>query len=58
MAAPVPGANDGVTTQELLQFLHIFLFVFWLGPDVAAYIWSRKAARRAHRRRCSPCRGR
>jgi hypothetical protein len=40
----VPGANDGVTTQELLQFLHIFLFVFWLGPDVAAYIWSRKAA--------------
>ena len=44
MAAPVPGANDGVTTQELLQFLHIFLFVFWLGPDVAAYIWSRKAA--------------
>jgi hypothetical protein len=43
MAAPLPGAQDGVTTQEWLQFLHIFLFVFWLGPDVAAYIWSRKA---------------
>jgi hypothetical protein len=43
MAAPLPGAHDGVTTQEWLQFLHIFLFVFWLGPDVAAYIWSRKA---------------
>jgi hypothetical protein len=44
-AAPValPGAHDGLTTLELLQFLHIFLFVFWLGPDVAAYIWSRKA---------------
>jgi hypothetical protein len=43
MAAPVPGADDGVTTLEWLQFLHIFLFVFWLGPDVAAWIWSRKA---------------
>jgi hypothetical protein len=43
MAAPVPGADDGVTRLEWLQFLHIFLFVFWLGPDVAAYIWSRKA---------------
>jgi hypothetical protein len=42
MAAPVPGADDGVTTLEWLQFLHIFLFVFWLGPDVAAWIWSRK----------------
>lgn len=43
MAAPIPGADDGVTTLEWLQFLHIFLFVFWLGPDVAAWIWSRKA---------------
>jgi hypothetical protein len=42
-AATVTGADDGVTVPELLQFLHIFLFVFWLGPDVAAYIWSRKA---------------
>lgn len=39
----LPGAHDGVSTYELLQFLHIFLFVFWLGPDVAVYIWSRKA---------------
>ena len=35
--------HDGVTTYELLQFLHVFLFVFWLGPDVAVYAWSRKA---------------
>ena len=34
--------HDGVTSYELLQFLHIFLFVFWLGPDVAVYVWSRK----------------
>jgi hypothetical protein len=43
LAAPLPGAQDGVTVPELLHFLHIFLFVFWLGPDVAVYIWSRKA---------------
>lgn len=42
-AAPVPGVQDGVTVPEFLHFLHIFLFVFWLGPDVATYIWSRKA---------------
>jgi hypothetical protein len=35
--------HDGVTSYELLQFLHVFLFVFWLGPDVAVYAWSRKA---------------
>lgn len=34
--------HDGVTGYELLQFLHVFLFVFWLGPDVAVYVWSRK----------------
>ena len=34
--------HDGVTTYELLQFLHVVLFVFWLGPDVAVYAWSRK----------------
>ncbi len=34
--------HDGVTSYELLQFLHVFLFVFWLGPDVAVYAWSRK----------------
>jgi hypothetical protein len=35
--------HDGVTSYEVLQFLHVFLFVFWLGPDVAVYAWSRKA---------------
>ncbi|MEO7387037.1 MAG: hypothetical protein ABIX37_08895 [Gammaproteobacteria bacterium] len=34
--------HDGVTSYELLQFLHVFLFVFWLGPDVAVQVWSRK----------------
>jgi hypothetical protein len=34
--------HDGVTSYELLQFLHVLLFVFWLGPDVAVYAWSRK----------------
>jgi hypothetical protein len=42
-AEPFPGTGDGVTPYEWLQFLHIFLFVFWLGPDVAVYAWSRKA---------------
>ena len=36
--------HDGVTSFELLRYLHVFLFVFWLGPDVAVYAWSRKAA--------------
>jgi len=35
--------HDGITTYELLQFLHVFLFVFWLGPDVAVYAWGGKA---------------
>lgn len=39
--------HDGVTSYELLQFLHVFLFVFWLGPDVAVYVWSRKAVETA-----------
>jgi hypothetical protein len=34
--------HDGITSFELLQYLHVFLFVFWLGPDVAVYAWSRK----------------
>lgn len=39
--------QDGVTGYELLQYLHVFLFVFWLGPDVAVYVWSRKVAEAA-----------
>lgn len=35
--------HDGITSYELLQFLHVFLFVFWLGPDVAVFVWGRKA---------------
>ncbi len=39
--------HDGVTGYELLQYLHVFLFVFWLGPDVAVYAWSRKVVETA-----------
>jgi len=39
--------HDGITTYELLQFLHVFLFVFWLGPDVAVYVWGRKVVETA-----------
>lgn len=39
---PLTGTGDGATPYEWLQFLHIFLFVFWLGPDVAVYAWSRR----------------
>ena len=35
--------HDGITSYELLQFLHVFLFVFWLGPDIAVFVWGRKA---------------
>lgn len=37
----------GITSYELLQYLHIFLFVFWLGPDFAVYAWSRKVVETA-----------
>ncbi len=43
-AAPVGAAGDGVTLHEFLIFMHVLLFVFWLGPDIGAWIWSRKAA--------------
>lgn len=36
--------HDGVTGYELWQFLHVVVFVFWLGPEFAVYIWSRKLA--------------
>jgi hypothetical protein len=46
-ALPATGSggtmHDGVTSYELLQFLHVFLFVFWLGPEVAVFAWGRKA---------------
>ncbi len=35
--------QDGITGYELWQFLHVALFVFWLGPEFAVYLWSRKA---------------
>jgi len=29
-------------TYKLVLFLHQALFVFWLGPDIGVYLWSRK----------------
>ncbi|MCL4721324.1 MAG: hypothetical protein KJ041_05085 [Gammaproteobacteria bacterium] len=34
--------HDGISGLELWQFLHVVVFVFWLGPEFAIYIWSRK----------------
>jgi hypothetical protein len=42
-AAALP-EEAGVTGYSLLRYLHIFLFVFWLGPDFGVYLWSRKGA--------------
>lgn len=41
--AVIAGAGDGVTAHELALFLHVFLFVFWLGPDIGVWLWSRQA---------------
>jgi len=35
-------ASDGLTTHELVLFMHQLLFVFWLGPDIGVYMWSGK----------------
>jgi hypothetical protein len=34
-------ADSRLSAHELLRFLHVVLFVFWIGPDVAVYIVSR-----------------
>jgi hypothetical protein len=38
----VEGVNDGLTLHGLVLFVHQLLFVFWLGPDIAVYMWSGK----------------
>jgi hypothetical protein len=40
LADPEPG----LSTHELLIFLHQLLFVFWLGPDIGVFLWSGKVA--------------
>lgn len=39
--ASTPTADSVLSAHELLKFLHVLLFVFWIGPDVAVYIVSR-----------------
>ncbi len=40
LAAAEP-ADSRLSAHELFRFLHLLLFVFWIGPDVAVYIVSR-----------------
>jgi hypothetical protein len=34
--------EPAMTGYEIVLFLHQLLFVYWLGPDIGVYIWSRK----------------
>ncbi len=39
-----PGVGaEGSFGHTLMLFLHQLLLVYWLGPDIAVYIWSRRA---------------
>ncbi len=35
-------AADPLSLYSIVLFLHVLLFVFWLGPDVGVYLWSRR----------------
>jgi len=35
-------SEPSLTGYEVLLFLHQLLFVYWLGPDIGVFIWSRK----------------
>ncbi len=35
-------AESSITGYEVVLFLHQLLFVYWLGPDIGIYMWSRK----------------
>ncbi len=39
-AGALDGAHDGLTVYELVLFMHLLLFVYWLGPDVGVYYLS------------------
>lgn len=35
-------AEPGLSVRELLVFVHVALFVLWLGPDFGVFLWSSK----------------
>lgn len=40
--AALAASGEASFTYKLVLFLHQALFVFWLGPDIGVYLWSRK----------------
>jgi hypothetical protein len=34
--------EPALTGHEIVLFLHQLLFVYWLGPDIGVFVWSRK----------------
>lgn len=40
--ATVEGANDGLTAYEFTRYLHVLLFVYWIGPDIGVYYLSHR----------------
>ena len=44
-AAGAVDAEPGITVRELVGFLHLMLFVFWLGADVGVFICAQGAVK-------------
>jgi len=44
LASGLGDADPGLSLRELLVFLHVALFVLWLGPDFGVFLWSSKVA--------------
>jgi hypothetical protein len=44
VAAGLGDPEPGLSLRELLVFLHVALFVLWLGPDFGVFLWSSKVA--------------
>jgi hypothetical protein len=39
---PPTATDSAISGYEILLVLHLLLFVFWLGPDIGVFAWSRK----------------